>query len=136
MIDLFIASPDQKIFEGRVRKVSLPTTTGTISVLAGHEPVISTIDFGEVIFEDENEIRNIAAFYGVVNIENSKGKTRVSVLLENTEDVKNIDLERAKAAHERVKTAMKEKDDLEFDLNSNLMRELNRIKLSKKYTNR
>lgn len=134
MIDLYIATPENKIFEGRVKKVSLPSSVGVISILAGHEPIMSTIESGEIRFEFEDKQKAFAAYKGVINIENNKGKTKVVVLLENTEDVDIIDMQKAKQALERAKEVMlakPEEDDL--DLNGSMLRELNRIKLAKKY---
>lgn len=133
MIDLFIASPDKKIFEGEVKRLILPTASGAITVLNGHEPIMSIIDAGEIVYYDNGTPKHVAAYHGVVNVENNKGKTRVSILLENTENVHELDLERAKIAHDRVLVAMKEKDNEELDLNGNLLRELNRIKIARKH---
>jgi F-type H+-transporting ATPase subunit epsilon len=134
MIHLYIATPEAKIFDGEVDRVTLPSSSGTISVLAGHEPIMSTILFGEIRFNRGTDEEVFAAYNGVINIENNKGHTRVSVLLEHNENVKNIDIEKANAALERAKELKTMKmDDLSLDSNSTLMRELNRVRLAKKY---
>lgn len=133
MIHLYIATPEAKIFDGEVDKVTLPSSTGVVSILAGHEPIMSTIITGEIRFNRGDDEEVFAAYNGVINVENNKGHTRVSVLLEHNENVKNIDLEKANVAFERAKELKNMKVDDELDLNGNLLRELNRIKLAKKY---
>ncbi len=134
MIHLYIATPEAKIFDGEVDKVTLPSSTGAISILSGHEPIMSTIDSGEIRFNRGKDEEIFAAHNGVINIENNKGKTRVSVLLEHNENIKNIDLETANKALARARELKTIKmDDEGLDTNSNLLRELNRVKLAKKY---
>ncbi len=134
MIHLYIATPEKKIFEGSVEKVTLPSSNGVISILSGHEPIMSTIDSGEIRFNHDGEEEIFAAYNGVINIENNKGQTRVSVLLEHNENIKSIDLHTAKAALDRALELKNIKmDDTGLDTNSDLLRELNRFKLAKKY---
>ena len=68
------------------------------------------------------------------NIENNKGKTNVSVLLESGEDVKKIDEKSLEESVKRAKEANVEKmDEMGLELNSELMRDLNKIKLARRY---
>lgn len=134
MIHLYIATPEAKIFDGEVDKVTLPSSTGVVSILAGHEQIMSTILAGEIRFNRGTDEEVFAAYNGVINVENNKGKTRVSVLLEHNENVKDIDVATANIALDRAKELKNMKaDDEGLDLNGNLLRELNRIKLAKKY---
>ena len=140
MINVTIATPSESIFKGEAKKIIISTSTGEIAVLAGHEPLMTTVDAGQIIIEQiesvENENSRIiySAYNGVVNIENNKGKTNVSVLLESSEDVKKIDEKSLEESVKRAKEANVEKmDEMGLELNSELMRDLNKIKLARRY---
>ena len=76
MIHITLATPSESIFTGEAKKIIISTSTGEITVLAGHEPLLTTIDAGQIIIEDKDINKTIfSAYNGVVNIENIKGKT-------------------------------------------------------------
>ncbi len=135
---LFVATPTEKVYEGEAQKIAIPSVSGDIVVLAGHESIMSTIDAGELIITDmDGTIHNFAAHNGVVHVDNSKiayEKTRVSVLLESTVPVDEIDTETTKIAVERARIALTEKDDMEFDVNSTMMREMNKIRVKNRHS--
>ena len=135
MINVTIATPSESIFKGEAKKIIISTSTGEIAVLAGHEPLMTTVDAGQVIIENKDDTKIVySAYNGVVNIENNKGKTNVSVLLESSEDVKKIDEKSLEESVKRAKEANVEKmDEMGLELNSELMRDLNKIKLARRY---
>lgn len=45
---LKILTPDEKLFDGEVTQVVLPTKAGEITVLANHIPLISLLSIGEI----------------------------------------------------------------------------------------
>lgn len=47
---LRIASPEKTIFDGKVKKVTLPTEQGEITVLPNHTPVVTTLKPGIIRF--------------------------------------------------------------------------------------
>ena len=139
MFDLFIATPERQIFDGKVASVTIPSTTGVITVLYGHEPLLTTIEAGELVVVDEKgDSHFFAAFLGVAHIEKrTEGAgyiSRVSVLLQNTENVNEIDEANAQEALERAKTANLEKDtDGGLGTNTLLLKELNRVRIARKH---
>ena len=67
--ELFIATPDGQIFSGQAKQVTIPTSSGVITVLAGHQVLMSSIEVGELVVIDTNDKKlNFAAYMGVVNI--------------------------------------------------------------------
>ncbi len=54
MLNVKIATPSEKIFEGELKQITIQTTNGVITVLPNHVPFISTIDNGYVKFNEEN----------------------------------------------------------------------------------
>lgn len=135
MIHLYIATEEGKIYDARAKLVTLPSAAGVITILQGHENLIATIDAGEISVQDEHDVRtNYSAFNGVINVVTEGRDTKVSVLLESSEDVELLDLEEAEKSLERAKSANKEKfDDVGLDTNNALLRELNRVKIARRY---
>jgi F-type H+-transporting ATPase subunit epsilon len=138
MIQVILSSPDTELYNGEAKRAIIRTTSGEITVLAGHEPLMTTIASGEVIIENEveeneNKREIFSAYNGVVNIENAKGKTRVVILVENTENLKDVDQNALQVAITRAKEANKEKQDDNLLLDTGLLRDMNKIRLARKY---
>lgn len=51
---LKIYSLEGTIFEGEASQVSLPTTSGVITVLKGHIPLITTLKDGDIKYNNES----------------------------------------------------------------------------------
>lgn len=47
---LKISAPGGVLFDGSISKITLPTTSGEISVLPGHQPLTSVVKSGVVSF--------------------------------------------------------------------------------------
>ncbi|MEM7055921.1 MAG: F0F1 ATP synthase subunit epsilon, partial [Bacteroidota bacterium] len=50
---LTIITPDKKIFEGTVQKVTLPGSSGTFQVLKDHAAILSILNKGPLFYQDE-----------------------------------------------------------------------------------
>lgn len=142
MIKVILSDTEKELWNDEAKKVVISTNDGEIAVLRGHEPLMTTISAGQVIIEKINEEgsaedkinRDIFSVYnGVVNIENEKGQTRVVILVENTENLKDFDEQILKDAVEAAKKANEEKQDVDFNLDSGILRDMNKLKLSRRY---
>lgn len=136
MLKLKVVTPDKIIIDEVVDSISLPTTSGVITVLNKHIPLVSTIKAGEMIIKKGASGVGYSVFKGLVNVRpHSKGITEVVVLLERGEMVDELDVERAEAALKRAEAMRDEKiDDEDFSLFEGLVeKELNRVKIAKKY---
>lgn len=70
---LEIVTPDEKVFEGEVKLVQLPGTTGSFEILNNHSPIISTLKNGKIKVTDSvNEIKYFEIKSGVVELQNNK----------------------------------------------------------------
>ncbi|HHD92648.1 MAG TPA: hypothetical protein ENL06_03470 [Candidatus Portnoybacteria bacterium] len=66
---LSILSISQKLFEGEVKSVSVPSIDGRLQILDHHIPLITPLKDGEVRFElSEGEIGKIPIDKGVVEV--------------------------------------------------------------------
>lgn len=70
---LEILTPDNTVFQGEVKSVTVPGTMGSFEVLKDHAPIISTLEDGKVIIRSgvkDEEIFFITG--GVVEVLNNK----------------------------------------------------------------
>lgn len=136
MINFKIATPEAVIYEDEVFQVSIPTTSGEITVLPGHIPLVSVIRAGELKIKDKEGEHPIAIAGGFVEV---KGPREIVILADNAERAEAIDIERAEAARKRAEEqieAIKDRRDVDFArLQAVLNREMNRIRVGNKYRN-
>ncbi len=136
MIKLRVVTPDAVVIDEIVDNVSVPTTTGMITVLNKHVPLVSTIKSGEMTVRKGETGVGYAVFKGVVNVRpHDKGLTEVVVLLESSDKVDELDEAIAKEALSRAEEVKKQKEEsLEFAQKQTIIeRELNRVKLAREY---
>lgn len=136
MLHLKVVTPDKIITDEVVDSVSLPTTSGMITVLNKHIPLVSSIKAGEMIIKKGGAGVGYAVYKGIVNVRpHQKGITEVVVLLERGEMIEELDHDRAEEALARARAMKEEKvDDEDFSLFEGLVeKELNRVKIAKKY---
>ncbi len=136
MLKLKVVTPDKIITDEIVDSISLPTTSGMITVLNKHVPLVSTIKSGEMIIRKGNSGVGYSVYKGLVNVRpHTKGITEVVVLLERGEMVEDLDHTRAEEALKRAQALRDEKvDDEDFSLFEGLVeKELNRVKIAQKY---
>jgi F-type H+-transporting ATPase subunit epsilon len=139
MLKLKVVTPDKIITDEVVDSVSLPTTSGVITVLNKHIPLVSAIKAGEMIIRKAGAGVGYSVYKGLVNVRpHYKGITEVVVLLERGEMVDELDVERAEEALKRAEAMRDEKvDDEDFGLFEGLVeKELNRVKIARKYRRR
>ena len=134
MISIVLSTPEKEFYKGDAKKVTISTASGEISVLAGHEPLMTVVESGQIVIEDkENKKEIYSAFSGVVNIENSRGKTNVIILLENSEDVRDLDEKTLQESVNRAMEANKEKPEDMIETNIGLLRDMNKLRLTRRY---
>lgn len=136
MIKLKVVTPDKVVIDELVDNISIPTTTGVITVLNKHVPLISTIRSGEMLVRRGGSGISYAVFNGVINVRpHIKGLTEVVVLLERSEVSEEIDKVRAEQALARAQELLEEEsDEVEFGrLEGMIEKELNRVRIALKY---
>jgi F-type H+-transporting ATPase subunit epsilon len=136
MLHLKVVTPDKIITDEVVDSISLPTTSGMITVLSKHVPLVSIIKAGEMIIRKGGAGVGYSVYKGLVNVRpHTKGITEVVVLLERGEMVEDLDHDRAEEALKRAEALRDEKvDDEDFSLFEGLVeKELNRVKIAQKY---
>lgn len=137
MLKLKVITPDKIIIDDIVDNISVPTTTGVITVLDRHIPLVSTIKLGEMIVRKGEDEIGYAVYKGLVDVRphTDKGPTEVVVLLERGESIDELDHTRAEEALKRAKELDKEEgNEGDFEMFEGLIqKELNRVKIARKY---
>jgi len=104
-IHLEIVSQERLVFEDHdVDMVVIPAAEGQMGVLPRHAPVLTTLDFGELVVRKGNAEERFAIFGGVVDVRPG----RVVVLADMAESSFEIDSAAAEAARERAEKLLQE----------------------------
>jgi len=131
-----ITTPEKVVYENDIFQVSIPTTTGEITVLPHHSPLVSILQAGEMKVLDKNGEQVIAIGSGFLEV---KANNEIIILADNAERAEVIDIERAEAARKRAEEqmeAIKGQEDVDYaKLQAVIDREMNRIRVGKKYKN-
>jgi F-type H+-transporting ATPase subunit epsilon len=105
---LEIVTPESKVYEQTIDTVVLPTTSGEISVLPGHIPLVTELDPGALQVSVENRTEFLVVGRGFARIESD----RVSVLAESAIEEENIDETAVEAALQRAQEALNDQPNL------------------------
>jgi len=80
---LEIYTPDQKIFEGEVESAKFPGSKGEFQVLNNHAAIISSLEKGNIVLQDNNGIQDFMISGGVVEVLNNKITVLAEALIED-----------------------------------------------------
>lgn len=97
-IHLEIVTPEQRLVNEVVDEVILPGSEGSLGVLPGHTPLLTTLGIGGLTYRRGATRRHLAIARGFAEVL----PDRVSVLAEIAERAEGIDRERALKARERA----------------------------------
>jgi F-type H+-transporting ATPase subunit epsilon len=111
--DLEIMTPERTIFHAAVRSVTVPAEDGRLGVLAGHAPLLSVLQPGEVdITQEDGNVIIMAVTGGFLEVEDNRAR----ILADGGERAEDIDLERAQAALERARERLRHREDPDLDV--------------------
>ena len=70
MLRLKIISPEKRIFDGEVNRVTVPGTLGEFEILVNHAPIISSLESGKVSYEiATGELKQLQIESGFVEVQ-------------------------------------------------------------------
>ena len=117
-----IITQERIVFSGQVDAVNLPGTEGRMGILPNHSPLLSTLDFGEVMVRTAGHEDYFAIGGGFVEIQ----PDHVTILADSAEQADEIDLERAERARvmaeEIMRTGVKDDPDRIAAVRASLLR--------------
>ena len=126
----FMAS-EHMVFDDEAQSVSLPTTEGSIGILAHHSNIIMAVVPGEITYRAANgDEETVIVSDGLLKVENGE----VMILVDTAERPDEIDEARAQRAEERAREELK-RANTNRDIalaSAELSRAMSRIKYSKK----
>ncbi len=131
-IELIIATPEREVYREMVDSVSLPTIDGEITVLPQHIPIATILKSGELTIRVGGQARPYAVSGGFIEVQ----PKQLVVLADTAEHIEEIDEQRAEEA---IELAKKKKDEMREDhegyalVNAKLERDLNRLRIIRKY---
>ena len=122
---------DHMVFDGDAQSVSLPTTEGSIGILAHHSNIIMAVVPGEITYRaaDGSE-ETVIVSDGLLKVENGEAM----ILIDTAERPDEIDEARAQRAEERAREELK-RANTNRDIalaRAELSRAMSRIRASKK----
>ncbi len=103
-IHLEIVTPEQRLVSEIVDEVVLPGSEGSLGVLPGHTPLLTTLGIGELVYRRGGVKRYVAIAWGFAEVL----PDRVAVLAEIAERAEGIDRERAARARDRAMKRLRE----------------------------
>lgn len=129
MYHLFVTTPEKIIFDGNVKRLSIPGTWGYFEILTDHTPIISALTTGKVTFTDEQDKKwTWALSGGLFEVTHNEA----TLLADAIEEASAIDLKRAEVALTKAKKNL-ETHDQEADVlraKKAIQRAQNRIKVA------
>ncbi len=108
-LECVLASPEQLVFEGKIRSVVVPATDGELGILARHAPLLGALSFGELRIEQEAGNKDHYFVQGGGFIEVAGGK--VTILATEVETVDSIERAEAEERLSRVRESAPKTSD-------------------------
>lgn len=73
-MDLIVLTPDKKVFEGKVNRISAPGVEGEFEVLDNHAALVSSLGFGTVLItpSESKELINLSIQSGFIEVLDNK----------------------------------------------------------------
>ncbi len=131
-LELTIATPLDVLYKDSVDQVTVTTSSGEITILPNHIPLISRLKVGHVLVKKGDNETYFAISGGILEVRRDHS---VIVLTNRSECVDDIDLERAEKAVERAQEYLKDPSVSEYNykkLQAMMAKEENRARLAKK----
>lgn len=126
---LEIVTPERVIYSGQVASLQAPGSEGSFGVLAGHMPLLASLQVGLLRFAEEggNEVQ-MAVSGGFTEV----GREQVTVLAETAERAEEVDIQRAESSRQRAEERLARRHEEQVDVTraqAALSRAINRLKV-------
>jgi len=123
-----IVTPERVVLKQDALQVTVPTTSGEITILPDHIPLISILKPGVIeVKRVDNVIEVMAVSDGFIEVL----KDKIVILADTAERAEELDEEKIREAHQRaeeLKKTAKSTDDVEFtNISAQIEKELARL---------
>ena len=106
--DLNIMTPEHEYFSGKAESLTVNMPDGSITILAGHMPLVTAVEVGEISFRTETETRTAVTTNGFMEV----SPTGVDLFVMSCESPEDIDVARADRAAKRAQERLRQKHSL------------------------
>jgi F-type H+-transporting ATPase subunit epsilon len=111
-LQLHVVSADRALVDATVDEVEIPGELGYFGVLPGHTPMLASLQVGQLIYRQGQEMHYLAIAFGFAEVQ----PTQVTILAEIAEFASEIDVARAEAARKRAEDRLnKPTVDMDFE---------------------
>ncbi|WP_455529345.1 F0F1 ATP synthase subunit epsilon [Ruminococcus sp.] len=128
---LEIIATDRVFFSGEVEHLVITAIDGLIGIMAGHEPLVTSLPTGELKYLVDGVWKYAAISEGFIQVMPDS-----SIILADTCELpEEIDIKRAQEARERAEERMRQKQSIKeyYETQAALNRAMNRLKISQKH---
>jgi F-type H+-transporting ATPase subunit epsilon len=102
-LHLTIVSQERQLLSQQVDAVSAPTSEGEITILPGHIPLMSKLDYGELRYQEGNDWHSIVISKGFINVEPSN---QITVMVDAAKHARELSEEKAEEAIKHAQETM------------------------------
>ena len=128
-IQFEIVTPERRVLRQEILQISVPTTTGEITILPDHIPLVSVLEPGVIevkLVDNTREIMSVSG--GFIEVM----KDKIVILADTAERAGELDEEQIKAAHKRAEETKKNAkniDEVQFaNITAQMEKELARLR--------
>ncbi|WP_028519480.1 F0F1 ATP synthase subunit epsilon [Ruminococcus flavefaciens] len=128
---LEIIATDRIFFSGEVEHLVITAIDGLLGIMAGHEPLVTSLPTGELKYLVDGEWKYAAISEGFIQVMPDS-----SIILADTCELpEEIDIKRAQEARERAEERLRQKQSIKeyYETQAALNRAMNRLKISQKH---
>ena len=128
---LEIIATDRIFFSGEVEHLVITAIDGLIGIMAGHEPLVTSLPTGELKYLVNGEWKYAAISEGFIQVMPDS-----SIILADTCELpEEIDIKRAQEARERAEERLRQKQSIKeyYETQAALNRAMNLLKISQKH---
>lgn len=109
-----IITPEKITFKEEVKEVTVPTTTGQITVLPNHVSLVTEVAAGELVVKRNNAIEYLGVTGGFLQVNNNKATILADYAVRSEEINVQKAMEAQKRAEQLMKTAKEKSNDRDF----------------------
>ncbi len=108
-ITFSVVTPEEKVHEMQAESITLTTSTGEITILPGHVPLVSELKPGFITIRNKDEEEHVAISTGLVEI---RPNNEVVVLADTADRAEALDEEAIEKAKEEALRIMSEEKNV------------------------
>lgn len=127
---LEIIASDRIFFQGDCEHLVITAIDGLLGILAGHEPLVTSLPTGELKYMVDRVWKHAAISEGFIEVM----PDRAVILADSCELPEEIDIKRAEEARQRAEEMLRQKQSIReyYETQAALNRAINRLKISQK----